>query len=111
MISIEPNWMFNEYEKTKKRVIEIEKFRKNKDNRIEKDQLISEDIAGSNNIDIGSFANDFAGLKICYINQKKDSKSWVYKMKSNLKELTKAVMDLTKQNKLLMYSIIIEHSL
>ncbi|CAG8846246.1 30669_t:CDS:2, partial [Gigaspora margarita] len=32
---------------------------------------------------------------------KKDSESWVYKMESNLKELTKAIMDLMEQNKAL----------
>ncbi|KAF0536074.1 hypothetical protein F8M41_009338 [Gigaspora margarita] len=81
--------------------IEMECFRKDKDNRKEEDLSISEGIAGSNNIDIDSLANDFAGLKICGIDQKKDSESWVYKIKSNLKELTKAVMDLTEQNKAL----------
>ncbi|CAG8796794.1 23027_t:CDS:2, partial [Gigaspora margarita] len=87
--------------KQKKKAIEMEYFRKDKDNKKKEDLLISKDIAGSNNINIESLANDFARLKICYVDQKKDSKSWIYKVESNLKELTKAVMDLIEQNKAL----------
>ncbi|CAG8595206.1 7371_t:CDS:1, partial [Dentiscutata heterogama] len=53
----------------------------------------------SSNIDIDSFAKDFARLKICHVDQKKDDKNWAHKIESNIKELTKAVMDLTEHNR------------
>ncbi|CAG8525338.1 15181_t:CDS:2, partial [Dentiscutata erythropus] len=71
-------------------VLEIEDFRKDKDDSKEKDRSTPEVSTESSNTDIDSLAKDFAGLKICCVEQKKDDENWAHKLESNIKELTKA---------------------
>ncbi|CAG8835787.1 33984_t:CDS:2, partial [Gigaspora margarita] len=58
------------YDKTKKRALEMKDFRRDKNNSKEKDQSIPKVIAEFSNIDINFLAKDFARLKICHIDQK-----------------------------------------
>ncbi|CAG8738371.1 29354_t:CDS:2, partial [Racocetra persica] len=90
------------YEDAKKWAIKVEKYSKDNEYSVKSPTRSKNEEQNMTKSDVDDLTSAFEALKICRVGQSQDPDDRIAKMKSSIKELTKAILDLRENKKPIM---------